>query len=482
MRAFVISMATVTAGGIVLYTIWVIPQSYDPGLEAILSSAWMILLSLLTAALGVYIAISKASLISVRRTWLLIGLAALSNAIAEGLWMYYESILHVDPFPSLADLFYLLFYPLMLAGILSLPFLPVEHERRALIGLDMSILMVLGGLFLWYFILAPIQFSGESGLTGLVALAYPVADLFILAGLLSLIQRDLENVGRMVLIALSASMLFTGAADVLFAILETYSVPYTMPPMNILWMISYWTILFAAVWQILYPAAKAGEIEAFRPLLRNTLLYVAPVLAIGLALTSAVALFGSNQRLYGTFVGAFALAVLVLLRQYVVLRENRRLFKRMEQFAVTDALTGLYNRHYFNEAITREIKRAQRYGRTLSLLLMDVDNFKDFNDAFGHLQGDVVLKQVASFLKSQVRSTDLLARFGGDEFVAILPETHIIAAQKVAEKIRRNIGSRFMKERLGMSIGIAIFRSGMSVQSLLAEADRNLYHAKPAKI
>ncbi|MBM3153533.1 MAG: GGDEF domain-containing protein, partial [Chloroflexi bacterium] len=172
---------------------------------------------------------------------------------------------------------------------------------------------------------------------------------------------------------------------------------------------------------------------------------------------------------------------LVLFRQYLVLHDNRKLYRKMELQAVTDALTGVYNRHHFNEAIDREIKRAERYDSPLTLLLLDVDNFKNYNDTFGHLRGDILLKQIAQELTTFIRSTDLLARFGGDEFVIILAETDIVNAQKVADKITSEINARFSRERVGMSIGMAVFQPGMNAQSLLADADRSLYHSKPQR-
>jgi len=479
MRSFLIGLITVTAVGIMSYTVWVVTQPYSLQVENVISSGGMIFLTVATTALGIVISTNREASSSVRRAWLLMGMAALCNAIAEGLWLYYANVLKVNPFPSIADVFYLLFYPLMLAGILSLPYTPIQRERRTLFGLDMSIVMIVGTIFLWYFILAPMQNPGGDRLAELVALAYPIADLFILAGILSLIQRDMEDMSRAVLILLSSSMLFTAIADVLFAILETYSIPYVMAPLNMLWMVSYWAMLAAAAWQAVFPVSDQS-IESFNPLLRNTLVYVAPVLGMSLAFVSAISLLKLDIRLYGTLIGSFILITLVLVRQYLVLRDNRRLYTQMEQQAVTDALTGLHNRHFFNEAIQREVKRAERYHHTLAILLIDVDNFKSYNDTHGHLKGDVLLTSIAAQLKSHIRSTEFLSRFGGDEFVAILPEANIAGAQSIAKRMQQAISSRFARERLGISVGIAVLQPGMTAQSLLAEADRSLYRAKPA--
>ncbi len=479
MRSFLIGLVSITAAGVMAYTVWVLTQPYSLQFEDVISSGGMIFLTLAATALGTVISANRKAPLSVRRAWLLMGLSAFCNAIAEGLWLYYENVLKVNPFPSIADVFYLLFYPLMLAGILNLPYTPIQRDRRTLLGLDMSIVMVVGTIFLWYFILAPMQKSGGEELANLVALAYPIADLFILAGLLSLIQRDLEDVSRTTLILLSSSMLFTAIADILFAILETYSIPYVLAPLNMLWMVSYWAMLAAAAWQAVFPVSRES-IEPFNPLLRNTLVYMAPVLGMSLVFVSAISLLKLDIRLYGTLLGSFILITLVLVRQYLVLRDNRRLYTQMEQQAVTDALTGLHNRHFFNEAIQREVKRAGRYQHTLAILLIDVDNFKSYNDTHGHLKGDVLLTSIAAQLKAHIRSTEFLARFGGDEFVAILPETGISGAQSLATRMQQTISSRFAREHLGVSVGIAVLQPGMTAEALLAEADRSLYRAKPA--
>jgi diguanylate cyclase (GGDEF)-like protein len=185
--------------------------------------------------------------------------------------------------------------------------------------------------------------------------------------------------------------------------------------------------------------------------------------------------------LYWALIGSFTIFALVLFRQYFVLRDNRRLYKQMEQQAVTDSLTGLYNRHFFNEALQREIKRADRYGYSLTILMMDVDNFKAYNDLHGHLKGDTLLREIAALMKSHVRASDMLARFGGDEFVLILPETNIIQAQAIIKKLHATVLEKFARDRLGISIGSALLHPGMTPQTLLAEADRSLYRVKPTK-
>ncbi len=114
--------------------------------------------------------------------------------------------------------------------------------------------------------------------------------------------------------------------------------------------------------------------------------------------------------------------------------------------------------------------------------IIDVDNFKSYNDAHGHLQGDKLLREIAIVLQSQFRTSDLLARFGGDEFIAVLAETGFDQAKAVANKIEKTVAARFDREGLGISIGIAVLKVGMTPTALLFEADKELYRMKPNRM
>ncbi len=154
--------------------------------------------------------------------------------------------------------------------------------------------------------------------------------------------------------------------------------------------------------------------------------------------------------------------------------------EKLERLATHDPLTGVKNRRAFGEKLDEEWSRARRYGTPLSLVMLDVDKFKQFNDSFGHPAGDVVLKRVASVLMAAIRATDFLARYGGEEFVLILPNTDAEGALILANRLRAGIENAPWKERqITASIGVStLVFAHKSGADLLQSADGALYHAK----
>lgn len=157
----------------------------------------------------------------------------------------------------------------------------------------------------------------------------------------------------------------------------------------------------------------------------------------------------------------------------------------LKKMARTDMLTGLYNRVRFTEFVEREIARTRRTGEESCLLMLDLDHFKSVNDIFGHPNGDIVLKWIAGVMKSQLRDTDILARFGGEEFTILLPGTSVGGALKVAEKVRLAVEhctfpGQMEKLKITVSIGIASLtaHANATFDSVYREVDKALYRAK----
>lgn len=161
-------------------------------------------------------------------------------------------------------------------------------------------------------------------------------------------------------------------------------------------------------------------------------------------------------------------------------KQLREANEKLEDLATTDGLTGLKNHRTFKERLADEYHRAARYGEPLSLLLMDVDKFKPFNDTFGHPAGDEVLKQVAKIIGESTRTTDLVARYGGEEFVVLLPYTEREAALGLAERVRANIeGGGWDKRAITVSIGVGtIENEAVDMDKFVSSTDEALYHSK----
>ena len=163
--------------------------------------------------------------------------------------------------------------------------------------------------------------------------------------------------------------------------------------------------------------------------------------------------------------------------------EKISLFTEVKALSVHDGLTSMYTHLFIMSRLTEEVARSTRYGSNLSIILLDLDSFKEVNDSFGHLAGDTILKEVAGILKGSVRGLDSVGRYGGEEFLVILPETDGESARLIGERLRRKMEeAEFIYEANGIKItvsgGLAVFREGMDENALIKIADENLYKAK----
>ncbi|KAF2960845.1 diguanylate cyclase [Thermotoga sp. 38H-to] len=158
----------------------------------------------------------------------------------------------------------------------------------------------------------------------------------------------------------------------------------------------------------------------------------------------------------------------------------RNLNEKLEKLSVTDELTGLFNRRKMDEELEKEFHLWKRHRRPFSLLMIDIDDFKKVNDTYGHLVGDDVLKRVARLLVSSLRASDVVARWGGEEFLILCPETTLNEAMSLAERIRTKIEGETFENGLNVtvSIGVCEMKDHETIDDLLKEADDNLYLAK----
>jgi len=161
---------------------------------------------------------------------------------------------------------------------------------------------------------------------------------------------------------------------------------------------------------------------------------------------------------------------------------------KLEQIAITDPLTKIYNRRFFNEVAEKEIERAKRSRSPLSVIIFDIDYFKNVNDTYGHLTGDQVLINLVNLCKHNIRSMDIFARFGGEEFVILMPDTDMQSAHETAERLREKVAEKPMATsgKTGVSITISLgianwnYDSPLGINALLDRADQALYQSKEA--
>jgi len=465
------------------YTLWVFGFTPSESFEPFVSSSLLVASYIVFVILAIGLSRDERLGSRGRQGWLFLALANLSTAIAEVIWFYYESILNQDAFVSAGDVFFLLSYPLILAGVMRFPYASRTREERTTLYLDLTIVATASFMALSYFVLSPEYFTPDEAMEAVIGISYPVGGVLILTAVMALLQSSAEKATWWTLFFLGSGIFSNALADGFMAYFEVHDVVYDLTRLNILWMTGSLFMIVAAAWQHtvgepLPPVTVRQEISS-RRYFRQSLPYAATLTGIAV-LFLAVRQRGAASIEILTEAGV--LISLVLLRQHRTIRENVRLYKDMERLAITDSLTGVYNRHFANETLRLQFWRSKRYSVPLSILMIDVNGFKQFNDRFGHLKGDEVLRSIAQALVSSVRSSDLLGRFGGDEFIAILPETDYNGAAIVAEKICRSIALKeFQGYKLGVSIGISSIDNKPTQNQMLEDADRDLYRKKDQK-
>ncbi|MDH5768783.1 MAG: sensor domain-containing diguanylate cyclase, partial [Nitrospirota bacterium] len=203
-----------------------------------------------------------------------------------------------------------------------------------------------------------------------------------------------------------------------------------------------------------------------------------------------IGVFNISDKVTGEIFSEEDMAILQSFLSYASIALERSMYYslagHLRELSITDALTGLFNRRYFEERFFEELQRSERHNLSFSLAMMDIDDFKLFNDTEGHLAGDEVLKNIANIAKDSLRVIDVIARFGGEEFAVIMPQTEKKEAFLVAERIRKSIKEQlpttwkvFPKDTITITIGVAVFPSdGKDRVELIRNTDRALYKGK----
>ncbi len=172
------------------------------------------------------------------------------------------------------------------------------------------------------------------------------------------------------------------------------------------------------------------------------------------------------------------------MKRWGQMQQSKASQEELERLANVDSLTGLHNRRAILRRLDEDIRHAKRYGDELSLLMLDIDHFKKVNDRYGHLTGDDVLERIATLVQQNIRETDSAGRYGGEEFIVVLPKTNLSPAAEVAERIRKTIEESEMEDHEGnvfgvtVSLGLSSYQAGEDGHSLISRADDALYSAK----
>jgi diguanylate cyclase (GGDEF)-like protein len=176
----------------------------------------------------------------------------------------------------------------------------------------------------------------------------------------------------------------------------------------------------------------------------------------------------------------------ILAQQFVLGIKRAFLYQKVQEMAITDSLTGISSRRYSLTRLNEEIARSQKFNYHFACLMIDVDNFKDYNDRYGHLVGDAILKEASRTIRESIRQIDSLGRYGGEEFLVTLTETDQKEAYLAAERIRQAIQDKLVKVydedlKIAVSIGVSVYpEDGQETQALIDKADQALYAAKNA--
>jgi diguanylate cyclase (GGDEF)-like protein len=386
------------------------------------------------------------------------------------------------PFPSVVDVFFIASYPLFVIGLLRFPTRPQSRRGHVTVALDVTVVVLGGAAVIWYLVLGPTVTTGQGFLVTATAGAYPIGDLLEIIALTYVIMRGRTPGTQRPLQLLVAGTLIVVVGDVLNSWVLLHPGAAGAKVANVLWMAG-WLLYIPAAFAQRRPRPPAKQPQRREaPAGRATWLpYLAPAVVFGLLLVvqKGNAFYpGFSITIAAVLVGAF-----VLLRQRIAQRDLVAAHKELAALATTDPLTALPNHRALVDAIDGELERTVRYEHTSALLFLDIDHFKALNDGCGHAAGDAALHELGRVAQSTLRTIDTVGRWGGEEFVAVLPEVDDAGAMASAERLRAAIAAHpFDAERdlhCTVSVGVAIYpRDGRTRSELLEAADRAMYGAK----
>ena len=421
------------------------------------------------------------------------GLSMILGILQGTYWIWFGLLSHPSPIPRvIPDTISLSAFPLLLVGVWRLPRKPLSLSSQVRISLDGLMVMVSAFTFSWYFVLGPTILRSTRSLEhSIVDAAYPFMDVLQIACLLFL-GRSSGHL-RSVFLLLAIAFTLSVASDSIYVYMALHKEPPQATLLDLGWSFASMLIGVAVLTGRQAMAFTVFDDNPGRlASLWASLMPYALLPLVGVLVLYTEQAGGRAILRHGVFWGAFALVSLILGRQVLALLENRELNGRLEALATTDPLTGLCNHRTFHKLLAEEAAQASRDGQTLAVAMLDVDNFKFFNDAYGHAAGDDVLRQLAAALRQSTLPEDTIGRFGGDEFALLLPlqaakETRRgQSAEQIQQVLDKALSGLFFQPPgspsvipMTISVGVALFPADAgSPLEALELADRRLMHVK----
>jgi diguanylate cyclase (GGDEF)-like protein len=417
-----------------------------------------------------------------RHSWLALGLGLGAWTVGEVIWCYYELWQGRDqtPFPSPADGAFLLF-PVGAAAALFL--FPVAHRGRSRTRLILDGIIVAGSLFVisWVTLLDSVyRAGGDNHFAFDVSLAYPIADLVTVTMTIVVLARA-RTAQRLTLGLLAAGVALMAFSDSAFVYLTVHNSYHSGSLIDLGWLAAFSILGLAALSSTTQQADEMVSLGVSTS--AQLWLPYLPLLLAGIV--------GVHRVLPSLDSGPVPLAAVILMvtmlvRQFLVLADNRRLLLTVERQAFRDPLTGLANRALFTDRLNHAVRRQNRDLKPLAVLSLDLDGFKHVNDTLGHPAGDELLVRVAERLIGCLRSTDTVARFGGDEFAVLIEQgadDALLTAARVLETFQTPfmIGGRPLTMHASVGLTTATAEdTDVAAEGLLKQADLALYAAKNA--
>jgi class 3 adenylate cyclase len=373
-----------------------------------------------------------------RRAWFILGLAMLAQTLGDTIWFYIEVILGQQPFPSVADFFFIAFYPLALLGLLSLPSAPLRPTERWRIGLDLAVVMITAWMAIWFFIISPTAAQYENGkLDQILAAAYPIGDLVLLGGIFMLMFRSTEGNVRSMLTLYLTGLLLNVAGDLSYAYASLQGTYVNGSWMDLSWILAYWFFALAAVRQVYMRGAAKKSLSA-QIFARSSfaLPLAAIVLGYGMLIWVARSTSPAGGAVQGVFIGAGLLTVFVVGRQVLALNDNQRLNGELnERLIQLDQAYSMLNTerdraerlllNVLPEAIATRLKSGQdtiadSFGE-VTVLFADIVDFTS-------LSARISPEQLVNMLNQVFSAFDRLAEKHGLEKIKTIGDAYMIVS------------------------------------------------------